>query len=151
MTQVHDSAQAIVSQRFAANEVLSHRQFCRANTPLKHSYVREGDRKRSFDTVHPRKLLSILKRRIADRDLLDLIWKFLQAGVMDPGLFARTERGLPPGAIRSPCLSHVYRNECAQWAATQWDRSLYARHKRRHAGLGHYKMVRFADGTPVQA
>ena len=78
------------------------------NTHVKHCYVIEGDLKSYFDTVHHRKLLSLLKRRIADRDILDLIWKFLKAGVMDHGLFARTETGLPQGAIIAPLLSNVY-------------------------------------------
>src|SRR5262249_49458949 len=49
----------------------------------------------------------------------------------------------------SPLLSNVYLNEFDQWAAEQWDGSPYARHKRRHVGLGNYKMVRFADDFVV--
>jgi retron-type reverse transcriptase len=45
------------------------------NETVKHFYVIEGDIKGYFDTVHHRKLLTILKRRIADKDILDLIWK----------------------------------------------------------------------------
>jgi group II intron reverse transcriptase/maturase len=69
------------------------------NATGKHYYVIEGDLKSYFDTVHHRKLMSIFKRRIADKDILDLIWKFLKAGVMEDGLFAKTETGLPQGAI----------------------------------------------------
>jgi RNA-directed DNA polymerase len=71
-------------------------------------YVIEGDLRSYFDTVHHRKLLSILKKRIADRDIIDLIWKFLKAGVMEDGLFARTETGLPQGGVISPVLANVY-------------------------------------------
>lgn len=62
-------------------------------------YVIEGDIKSYFDTVHHRKLLSILKRRIADKDIIDLIWKFLKVGVMEDGLFSRTETGDPQGGL----------------------------------------------------
>lgn len=119
------------------------------NTHVKHYYVIEGDLKSYFDTVHHRTLLSLLKRRIADHDLLDLLWKFLKAGVLDQGLFARTETGVPQGAIISPLLSNVYLNEFDKWAVTQWDLPRAARHKRRQAGLGNYKMVRFADDFVV--
>src|SRR6266511_321955 len=119
------------------------------NTHVKHYYVIEGDLNRYFDTVHHRKLLSILKRRIADQDILDLIWKFLKAGVMDHGLFARTETGLPQGAIIAPLLSNVYLHEFDTWAAEQWDVSPYARRRRRQAGFGNYKLVRFADDFVV--
>ncbi len=45
------------------------------NTSNKHYYVIEGDIRSYFDTVHHRKLLSLVKRRIADKDIIDLIWK----------------------------------------------------------------------------
>src|SRR5204863_2080225 len=86
------------------------------NSRSKHYYVIEGDLRSYFDTVHHRKLLSLLKRRIADRDILDLIWKFLKAGVMEDGLFAHTETGVPQGAIISPLLSNVYLHEFDKWA-----------------------------------
>ena len=50
------------------------------NSGCRHYYVIEGDLKSYFDTVHHRKLLSLLKRRIADRDILDLLWKFQSWG-----------------------------------------------------------------------
>ena len=40
------------------------------NGAMKHFYVIEGDLASYFDTVHHRKLMSILRRRIADKDLL---------------------------------------------------------------------------------
>jgi RNA-directed DNA polymerase len=118
-------------------------------TSVKHYYVIEGDLRSYFDTVHHRKLLSLLKRRIADQDILDLIWKFLKAGVMEDGLFAHTETGVPQGAIISPLLSNVYLHEFDKWAAERWDLNPYRRHKRREAGLGNYKMVRYADDFVV--
>lgn len=72
------------------------------NTSHKYYYVVEGDIKSYFDTVHHRKLVSLLQRSIADKDIIDLIWKFLKAGVMDGTLFARTEPGVPQGAIIAP-------------------------------------------------
>ena len=69
------------------------------NPSGKHYYVIEGDIRSYFDTVHHRKLLSLVKRRIADKDIIDLIWKFLKAGVMEGQLFAKTEQGVPQGGI----------------------------------------------------
>src|SRR4029434_1115622 len=69
------------------------------NTSNKHYYVIEGDIRSYFDTVQHRKLLSLVKRRIADKDIIDLIWKFLKAGVMEGQLFAKTEQGVPQGGI----------------------------------------------------
>jgi RNA-directed DNA polymerase len=44
--------------------------------------VIEGDIASYFDTIPHRRLIQAVKKRIADRDLRDLIWKFLRAGVM---------------------------------------------------------------------
>jgi group II intron reverse transcriptase/maturase len=119
------------------------------NPRVKYYYVIEGDIKSYFDTVHHRKLLSLLKRRIADQDMLDLIWKFLKAGVLDAGLFARTDTGVPQGGVISPLLANVYLHELDTWAAEQWDLDDNTRRRRRRAGTGNYKMVRYADDFVV--
>ena len=119
------------------------------NTSLKHYYVIEGDLQSYFDTVHHRTLMKLLRRRLKDRALLDLLWKFLKAGVMEGGLFGRTESGVPQGGVISPLLANVYLNEFDQWAAAQWDLDPNTRQGRRRAGLGNYKMVRYADDFVV--
>jgi RNA-directed DNA polymerase len=115
----------------------------------KYYYVIEGDIKGYFDTVHHRKLLSILKQRIADKDILNLIWKFLKAGVMEGELFARTETGVPQGGIISPLLANVYLNEFDKWANAKWNISAYEKAKRRRDGKGNYRLVRYADDFVV--
>lgn len=119
------------------------------NEQVKHFYVIEGDIKGYFDTVHHRKLMTILKRRIADKDIRDLIWKCLKAGVLEQGLFADTTKGIPQGGVISPLLANIYLNEFDMWAAAQWDCNPYERSKRRKAGNGNYKMVRYADDFVV--
>ncbi len=120
-----------------------------SNSSVKHYYVIEGDLQSYFDTVHHRTLMKLLRKRLKDRALLDLIWKFLKAGVLEGGLFARTESGVPQGGVISPLLSNVYLNEFDQWAAAQWDLDRYTRERRRQAGLGNHKMVRYADDFVV--
>jgi RNA-directed DNA polymerase len=119
------------------------------NSRVKHYYVIEGDIKAYFDTVQHRKLMSLLKRRIADRDLLDLIWKFLKSGVMENGLFAMTDQGVPQGGVISPLLANVYLHEFDKWATNRWELSPNERSKRRKSRLGNYKMVRYADDFVV--
>ncbi len=105
----------------------------------------------SFDTVHHRKLLSILKQRIADKDILDLIWKFLKAGVMEFGLFARTETGVPQGGVMSPLLANVYLNEFDKWAEAKWNLTANEKRNRRYAGIGNYRLIRYADDFVVMS
>lgn len=119
------------------------------NESMKYYYVIEGDIKSYFDVVHHRKLISILKRRIGDKDIIDLIWKFLKAGVMEDGLFARTEMGVPQGGVISPLLANVYLNEFDKWAEATWNLTPYEKQKRRTHGQGNYKMIRYADDFVV--
>jgi len=119
------------------------------NERIKRFYVIEGDIKSYFDNVHHRKLLSILKQRIADKDILDLIWKFLKAGIMEDGLFARTETGVPQGGVISPLLANVYLNEFDKWAEKKWHQDRNERQRRRYRGSGNYTMVRYADDWVV--
>jgi RNA-directed DNA polymerase len=120
------------------------------NSSVKHYYVIEGDLKSYFDTVNHRKLLSILKKRISDKKLLNLIWQFLKAGVMENQLFATTEEGVPQGGIASPLLANIYLNEFDKWVETKWhQRTATERQKLRAAGQGNYRMVRYADDFVV--
>jgi RNA-directed DNA polymerase len=119
------------------------------NPSTRYYYAIEGDIRSYFDTVHHRRLLSILKQRIGDRDVLDLIWKFLKAGVLDEGLFARTETGVPQGGVISPLLANVYLNEFDKWAEAKWHLGPYAQQRRRQAGRGNYRLIRYADDFVV--
>jgi len=52
--------------------------------------------------VHHRKLMQLLQGRLKDRRILDLIWKFLRAGVIEREVFHQTEQGVPQGGIVTP-------------------------------------------------
>lgn len=119
------------------------------NSRMKHFYVIEGDIRSYFDSVHHRTLMSLLRRRIADKDLLDLVWKFLKAGVMEGRLFARTDAGVPQGGIISPLLANVYLHELDRWAEHRWNLPVQERQRRRYHGIGNYRMVRYADDFVV--
>jgi RNA-directed DNA polymerase len=43
--------------------------------------------------------MQLLRQRIKDKRVLDLIWKFLRAGVMEKKLFQDTKRATPQGGI----------------------------------------------------
>ena len=49
-------------------------------------YVVEVDLSKYFDTLNHDLLLNILRRRIKDKRLIELIKKFLKSGVMDNGV-----------------------------------------------------------------
>jgi group II intron reverse transcriptase/maturase len=68
----------------------------------KYFWVIEGDISSYFDTINHRKLMRLLRRRVSDEKLLNLIWTFLRAGVMERKLFKDTRLGTPQGGIITP-------------------------------------------------
>ncbi len=71
----------------------------------------EGDIKGFFDNIDHHVLVGILRRRIRDEKLINLIWKFLRAGYVEDWVFHKTYSGAPQGGIISPLLSNIYLNE----------------------------------------
>ena len=79
-----------------------------------YQYVVEVDLSKYFDTLNHDLLLNILRRRIKDNRLIELIKKFLKSGVMDNGVIVKTEEGSPQGGPLSPLLANIYLNEFDQ-------------------------------------
>jgi group II intron reverse transcriptase/maturase len=78
-------------------------------------WVIEGDLASYFDTVHHKLLLKCVRRRIADKRLVDLLWRFLKAGHVDKGLFMASSEGVPQGGVLSPLLSNIMLHEFDLW------------------------------------
>jgi len=64
-----------------------------------------------FDTVCQSKLIEVLSRTIKDGRVISLIHKYLNAGVINRGMFEKTEIGMPQGGNLSPLLSNIMLNE----------------------------------------
>jgi len=60
-----------------------------------YQWVIEGDRASSCETILQRRRIKALKKRVADRDISDLLWQDLRAGVMYRGDFTATLTGTP--------------------------------------------------------
>jgi group II intron reverse transcriptase/maturase len=72
-------------------------------------WVVECDIAGFFDNVSHDWMLKMLERRINDRSLLELIRKWLRAGIMQPnGAIEYPEWGTPQGSIISPILANIY-------------------------------------------
>jgi len=72
-------------------------------------YVVEADIKGFFDHLDHAELLKMLERRIDDRPFLNLIRKWLKAGVLDTdGQILHPVTGTPQGGVISPILANAY-------------------------------------------
>lgn len=84
---------------------------CQQNVNDGYVYVVDMDLEKFFDTVCQSKLIEILSQTIKDGRIISLIHKYLNAGVVQNGLFERTEIGVPQGGPLSPLLSNIMLNE----------------------------------------
>lgn len=76
-----------------------------------YDWVVDIDLQSFFDEVNQDKLIGIIRRTIKDGNLVSLIRKFLQSGVMAKGVIQETKKGTPQGGNLSPLLSNIMLNE----------------------------------------
>jgi RNA-directed DNA polymerase len=109
----------------------------------RYHYVGEADIKGFFDTMDHEWLVRMLAERIDDRAFLGLIRKWLRAGILDTtGAILHPVTGTPQGGVVSPVLSNVY----LHYVLDLWFEKVIKPQCRGEACL-----LRYADGTPVQA
>jgi RNA-directed DNA polymerase len=77
-------------------------------------YVADGreivvdlDLEKFFDRVHHDLLMSRLARRIADKRLLRILRRFLEAGILRHGVYVERYEGTPQGGPLSPLLANL--------------------------------------------
>jgi RNA-directed DNA polymerase len=74
-------------------------------------WVVDADIKGYFDNIPQDKLLAAVGERVSDGNVLELLRRFLEQGVMESGKgWQPTEQGTPQGAIISPLLANIYLN-----------------------------------------
>jgi group II intron reverse transcriptase/maturase len=103
------------------------------------SFHEEGDRVTLdadiagfFDNIPHKLIVDAVHAEIADGNILNLIEKFLAAGVMENGVFKPTTIGTPQGGVISPLLANIVLNQL------DW----------RLSAAG-YRFVRYADDFVV--
>ena len=73
-----------------------------------YEWVIDIDIEQFFDKVNHDKLIQILREQVNDSGTLNLIRKYLRAGVMEKGIIKATKTGVPQGGPISVILSNVY-------------------------------------------
>jgi group II intron reverse transcriptase/maturase len=71
-------------------------------------WILEVDIQKFFDTLDHAHLRDLLKHRVRDGVVLQLIGKWLNAGVLEEGEWSYPEAGTPQGGVISPLLANIY-------------------------------------------
>jgi group II intron reverse transcriptase/maturase len=104
------------------------------------NWVLDIDIRGFFDAIDHGWLVQFVEHRIADRRVVRLIQKWLNAGVLEEGKRTRVEEGTPQGGSASPLLANIYLHYVFDLWVQAW------RQKRAH---GDVIVVRFADDIVV--
>jgi RNA-directed DNA polymerase len=104
------------------------------------NWVLDLDIRGFFDAISHTWMVKFIEHRIADRRVVRLIQKWLNAGVLEEGKRIRVEEGTPQGGSASPLLANVYLHYVFDLWAHRW------RQKQAH---GDMIVVRFADDIVV--
>ena len=100
------------------------------------NWVLDVDIRGFFDTIDHEWLVKFVEHRIADRRVVRLIQKWLNAGVLEDGKRIRVEEGTPQGGSASPLLANLYLHYVFDLWVQAW------RRKRAYGGV---IVVRYAD------
>jgi group II intron reverse transcriptase/maturase len=118
------------SQHMAIREL---RESCIKNNT---NWIVSADVTGLFDNIDHGHLRDFIKMRVNDGGIIRLIGKWLKAGVMEEGIYYRSDSGTPQGGVISPILSNIFlHNVLDDW----FDKEVRPRMK------GRSFLVRFAD------
>ena len=95
------------------------------------NWVLDLDIKGFFDGLSHEWLVKFVEHRVADRRVVRLIQKWLNAGVLEDGKRIRMEEGTPQGGSASPLLANVYLHYVFDLWVQAW------RRKRAHGRRDH--------------
>ena len=104
------------------------------------NWVLDADLRGFFDTIDRGWLVKFLEHRIADKRVVRLIQKWLNAGVLEDGAWRGSEEGTPQGASVSPLLANLY---------LHYVFDLWFHHWRKTQAHGDVIAVRWADDFVV--
>jgi RNA-directed DNA polymerase len=104
------------------------------------NWVLDLDIRGFFDAIDRGWLGKFVEHRIADRRVVRLIQKWLNAGVLEKGTRTWSETGTPQGGSISPLLANVYLHHAFDLWAHRW---------RKTQAHGDVIVVRYADDVTV--
>lgn len=84
------------------------------------SWIVEGDIESCYDSIPHGRLVEQLRRRIADEKVLQLIWRFLEAGYLEDWKFHKTYSGVPQGNVVGPLLCNIFLHQLDEFIVAEY-------------------------------
>lgn len=95
-------------------------------------WVVDLDLSKCFDTLSHARIIELIRKKVTDGSILQLVKSFLESGIMVGGEYEATTIGSPQGGVISPLIANIYLD--------QYDQHMRSR--------GH-RIVRYADDILV--
>ncbi|MGL6193427.1 MAG: reverse transcriptase domain-containing protein [Thermoguttaceae bacterium] len=105
--EFHSSSYGFRPNRSTHNAIFR----CRLLMQKRYTWVIEGDVKACFDEISHKTILKVVREKVIDNKFLDLIERFLKAGVSINGVVNPTTKGVPQGGVISPLLANAVLNK----------------------------------------
>jgi len=104
------------------------------------NYIVEVDIRKFFDNVSHYWLQRCLEERIADKNFLWLVRRFLKSGIVESGQYHASSMGTPQGGIISPLLANIY---------LHYVLDLWFEKKIKAQSRGYMQLIRYCDDFVV--
>jgi RNA-directed DNA polymerase len=102
----------------------------------RYNWIVEADVKSYYDSLSHQRLLGMLAERIDDQAFLQLIGKWLKAGILEEGKVMQPEAGTPQGGNVSAILANIY----LHYVLDQWFEQVF-----KQSCKGQAFLIRYAD------
>jgi RNA-directed DNA polymerase len=104
------------------------------------NWILDADVRNFFDRMSHEWMIKFVEHRVADRRILNLIRKWMKAGVAEDGPWSETTVGTPQGSVASPLLANIYLHYVFDLWVEAW---------RKKVAQGGMIVVRYADDLVV--
>ncbi len=138
--EFHENSYGFRPHRNAHHAVFRCQQLMRA----KFTWVIEGDVKACFDEISHSAILKAVREKVMDNKFLELINRFLKAGVSIKGVIYQTEKGVPQGGVISPLLANAVLNKLDWFIHNKGGHGTNMQYRIRK-GLPNVRFTRYAD------
>ena len=118
---------------------------CRILMNRKFTWVIEGDVEACFDEISHKAILKVIREKVMDNKFLNLLERFLKAGVSIKGVVHPTVKGVPQGGVISPLLANAVLNKL-DWFLHE--KGVYGANEKTYnwkKGQTNVRFVRYAD------